>query len=203
MQARHLHETQAFFGARAAGWENRYPDDTPQFQRAIDEMGLRPGMTVLDVGCGSGRALPLVRAAVGPSGRVVGLDATPEMLAEAERLGRAAIAHLVLGDAECLPLVAEPLDAIFAAGMVPHLTRPLVGLSELARVTRPGGCLAIFHPIGRVALAARHGGTPSNDDVTAPTTLARLLSDTGWRLVSVDDAPDRFLALAFREEADN
>lgn len=193
-----LRDTQAFFGARAAGWENRYPDDTPQFQRAIDEMELRPGMAVLDVGCGSGRALPLVRAAVGPRGRVVGLDATPEMLGEAQRLGRAAVASLVLGDAERLPLIDEPLDAIFAAGLAPHLVHPVSGLSELARVTRPGGCLAIFHPIGRAALAARHGGVPADDDVTAPAPLARLLREAGWKLESVDDAPDRFLALAFR-----
>src|SRR5438270_13124103 len=96
----YLDENRAFFGPRAAGWETRFPDDGPQFQRAVDELGLRPGAVVLDVGCGTGRALPLLRAVVGASGSVIGVDATPEMLAEAVRLGRDVPASLVLGDAQ-------------------------------------------------------------------------------------------------------
>jgi SAM-dependent methyltransferase len=192
-----LRETQAFFAARAAGWEDRFPDDTPQFRRAIQEMELPPETAVLDLGCGTGRALPLLRATIG-RGLVVGLDATPAMLAEARRLGRHTVGDLILGDANEMPFGDRTFDAVFAAGLVPHLTDPAAGLTEMGRVTRVGGRLAVFHPIGRAALAARHGGTPSEDDPLARGHIIQLLAATGWQLQAIDDSTDRYFALAAR-----
>jgi len=57
------------------------PRRRPGLRAAVAEVGLHPGQTALDAGCGTGRALPHLRAAVGPAGRVLGLDLTPEMLA--------------------------------------------------------------------------------------------------------------------------
>ena len=193
-----LCDLRAFFGPRAAGWEDRYADDGAQFARAVRECAPRARATVLDLGCGTGRALPYLRAAVGARGRVIGLDATPEMLGEATRLGRREVAALVLGDVGRLPFPAGSVDLVFAGGLLPHLTDPAAGLAEVARVTRAGGRLAIFHAIGRVALAARHGGVPADDDVIAPRRLHDLLATTGWTLYALDDAPERFLALASR-----
>ena len=68
----------------------------------------------------------------------------------------------------------------------------------MARVSRPGARLAVFHPIGRVALAARHGGVPSDDDVIAPSRLREFLTAAGWQVISIDDATERYLALAQR-----
>jgi SAM-dependent methyltransferase len=80
--------TRAFFGPRAAGWETRFPDDGPGYARAVAELAPSPGGAVLDVACGTGRALPALRAAVGPGGTVLGLDLTVEMLAEAGAAGQ-------------------------------------------------------------------------------------------------------------------
>lgn len=193
-----LGATRAFFGPRAAEWEERFADDGPAYARAVADLAPPPGATVLDAGCGTGRALAPLRAAVGARGVVLGLDATPEMLAEAAARGRRSAGALVLADAGRLPLAGGALDAVLAAGLVPHLRDPEAGLVELARVTRAGGRLAVFHPIGRAALAARHGGVPTDDDVTAPRRLARLLERAGWDPGPVDDGPDRYLALATR-----
>ncbi|MGW2659185.1 class I SAM-dependent methyltransferase, partial [Streptomyces sp. NPDC001478] len=83
----HTH-VQEFFGARAAGWDTRFPDDGPAFDTAVASLGLRPGDAVLDAGCGTGRALPALRKAVGPEGTVLGADLTPAMLEAAVRAGR-------------------------------------------------------------------------------------------------------------------
>ncbi len=191
---------QQFFAARAADWDTRFPDDGPAYAAAVAELGLRAGDRVLDAGCGTGRALPPLRAAVGPSGVVLGADLTPAMLREAVRAGRDRDGTLLLTDVAALPLRAGSLDAVFGAGLISHLPNPAEDLRELARVVRPGGVLALFHPIGRAALAARHGRPLTPDDLRAEPNLRPLLAGSGWRLTSYVDEDARFLALAVRED---
>ncbi|MFF8448443.1 class I SAM-dependent methyltransferase [Streptomyces leeuwenhoekii] len=195
----HTH-VQEFFTARAADWDSRFPDDGPAYAAAVAEIGLRPGDRVLDAGCGTGRALPSLRAAVGPTGLVLGADLTPAMLDAAVRAGRDRDGRLLLADVAALPLRPRSLDAVFAAGLVAHLPRPAENLRELARVVRPGGVLALFHPIGRAALAARQGRRITPDDLRAEPRLRPLLAGAGWRMTSYVDEDARFLALAVREE---
>ncbi|MFF9624206.1 class I SAM-dependent methyltransferase [Streptomyces griseosporeus] len=195
----HTH-VQEFFAARAADWDSRFPDDGPAYAAAVAELGLREGDRVLDAGCGTGRALPPLRAAVGASGVVLGADLTPAMLEAAVRAGRDRDGRLLLADVSALPVRSGALDAVFAAGLVAHLPRPAENLRELARVVRPGGVLALFHPIGRAALAARHGRQITPDDLRAEPNLRPLLAGSGWRMTSYVDRDDRFLALAVRAD---
>lgn len=197
MSEDHTH-VREFFGARAADWDRKFPEDGPAFTRAVADFGLRAGDRVLDAGCGTGRALPALRAAVGPAGTVIGADLTPQMLAAAREAGRDEVATLLLADVARLPLRTEVLDAVFAAGLIAHLPDPESNLRELARVVRPGGHLALFHPIGRAALAARHGRELSPDDLRAAPNLYPLLSAAGWETTSYADEDDRFLVVAVR-----
>ncbi|WP_309059962.1 class I SAM-dependent methyltransferase [Streptomyces sp.] len=191
-------QVQEFFGARAADWDRRFPDDGPAYAAAVAELGLREGDRVLDAGCGTGRALPPLRAAVGPSGVVLGADLTPAMLREAARAGRDREGALLLTDVAALPLRSGALDAVFAAGLIAHLPDPAANLRELARAVRPGGVLALFHPVGRAALAARQGRSITPDDLRAEPNLRPLLARSGWRMTSYTDEDARFLVLAVR-----
>ena len=198
MSARPLDEAQAFFAARAATWDARFPDDGPAYERAAVELAPPAGGTVLDLGAGTGRALGPLRAQVGQAGRVVAIDMTWQMLTVARDAGRDRDAALVLADAVRLPLADGVCDAVFAAGIVHHLPAPDHGLIELRRVTRRSARLAIFHPLGRAALAARHGSTLSDEDLLARRNLEPRLERHGWTLTSIDDGDDRYLAVAER-----
>jgi SAM-dependent methyltransferase len=198
MGRRELTETQAFFAARASTWDTRFPDDGPAYARAAADLAPPRGGRVLDLGTGTGRALPALRDQVGPVGVVVGLDVTAEMLDVARRAGREQHGALVAADGGALPFADRCFDAVFAAGILHHLAAPDHGLIELTRVTRSGAALAVFHPISRAALAARHGAALADDDFLAAPNLASHLARHGWTLTSIDDGDDRYLALARR-----
>jgi len=195
----YISETRAFFSARAATWDTKFGDDLPAYSAAIAQARIPYGGVVIDVGCGTGRALPALRQAVGPRGSVIAVDLTPEMLRQARVKGRAAHAALILADARHLPFASASAYAVFAAGLITHIPDTQGGLRQLARVTRPGGLLILFHPSGRAALAARHGRTLEPDEPLAATQLQRSTAATGWHLTTYDDAECRFLAIATRQ----
>ena len=196
--SRDLAETREFFTSRAAGWEDRHPDDDVLFDWAVDQLSLSPGDAAIDAGCGSGRALAPLRAAVGPQGAVLGIDATPAMLHEAARLGRKSISVCAVGNVEQLPVRDNCVAGILAAGLLPHLPDPVATLGEMARVAQPGARLGVFHPISRLALAARHRdrGAHTRDMSIDPHLIGPLLAQGGWTLELLDDADDHYLALA-------
>ncbi|MET8158412.1 methyltransferase domain-containing protein [Sphaerisporangium sp. NPDC005289] len=196
--ARTPEETRAFFASRAAGWEEKFPDDDPAFAAAVGAMGLAEGDVVLDAGCGTARAFPPLRAAVGPAGRVIGVDLTPEMIRSARDRGRHAHGRLLIADVGRLPLPDAAVNAVLAAGLLSHLPDPAAVLGELARVTVAGGRLALFHPVGRAVLAARRGRVPAPDDIRAEHNLRPLLRGTGWTLTTCEDTGERYLAIALR-----
>jgi len=193
-----LAATREFFAPRAAGWEDRFPDDEPRYRQAVAALGPLVATAVLDVACGTARATPSLREAVGPSGTVVAVDVTWEMLATARHKGRDRAAHLVLANGTQLPLATQSMSAVFAAGYLSHVRDCAEALTELARVTRTGGRLAVFHPIGRAALAARHSHGIAPDDPLDPLNLSPVLETCGWEVESVHDGADRYLVLATR-----
>jgi hypothetical protein len=75
-------------------------------------------------------------------------------------------------------------------------------LRELARVTVAGGRLALFHPSGRAAPAARLGRVLRADEPLAEMPLRSALTRTGWKLDRYDDAAERFFARATRVTAE-
>ncbi|WP_066366378.1 class I SAM-dependent methyltransferase [Herbidospora mongoliensis] len=181
-------ETRAFFAARAATWDSKFPDDGPVFAAAVARLELEPGSVALDAGCGTGRALPLLRAF---TDRVVGVDLTPEMASVARERGQ-----VLIGDAAELPFADATIGGILAAGLIGHLGDPRGTLLEFARVAQTGARLALFHPVGRAVLAARHGRELSPDDIRAEDHIKPLLRAAGWEPVHFHDGDDHYLAVA-------
>src|SRR5687767_11287147 len=97
--------------------------------------------SVLDIGCGTGRNLPLYDAGT----RVVGIDVSAEALARARR--RRPDVPLVQGDAEALPFRAGTFDTVVSALVFCSVPDAARGLSEVRRVLRPGGSLRILEHV--------------------------------------------------------
>ena len=107
---------------------------------------LRPGERVVDVGAGAGIDSLIAATMVGPTGQVVGVDMTPEMLGKAQRNARAARVSNVefrAGYGEALPLPDDWADVVISNGVLNLMPDKLAGLQEIARVLKPGGRLQI------------------------------------------------------------
>jgi SAM-dependent methyltransferase len=118
---------------------------------------LAPGQAVLDVACGTGALTVSAAAMAGPGGRVVGLDASPEMLAVARR--KSSDIDWRQAAAEELPFDEASFDAVVSQfGLMFFKDRELA-LAEMMRVLRPGGhlavavCGAVEHSPGYAAFA--------------------------------------------------
>ncbi|MGY1620514.1 methyltransferase domain-containing protein [Geodermatophilus sp. SYSU D00691] len=105
---------------------------------------LRAGVDVLDVGCGPGTITVDLAVRVAP-GRVVGLDVSPDPLAEARSLAasRDVDVTFAVGDVYALDAADGSFDVVHAHQVLQHLTDPVAALREMARVCRPGGLLAV------------------------------------------------------------
>ncbi len=106
---------------------------------------LRPGLDLLDVGCGPGNLTRDLAARVAP-GRVVGLDAAADVIATAQADADAAGDERVTftaGDVYALDLPDASFDVVHAHQVLQHLSDPVGALRELRRVVRPDGLVAV------------------------------------------------------------
>lgn len=124
----------------------------PMTQRLFADAGIRPGMTVLDLGSGAGDVAMLLAEMVGPEGKVIGLDLDHDAMQHArERAIEARFhqVHFVHSDfAHYIP--DAPLDAIVGRLVLMYQTNPGEALAQVTKYLRPGGVAAFIEPMFQV-----------------------------------------------------
>src|SRR5947209_10794254 len=104
---------------------------------------LRPGLSLLDVGCGPGSLTADLAVRVAP-GRVVAIDSASTPLEEARSAAAAAGVEVDVrvGDAYAIDLPDDSVDLVHAHQVLQHVTDPVAVLREMARVCKPGSVVA-------------------------------------------------------------
>jgi ubiquinone/menaquinone biosynthesis C-methylase UbiE len=114
--------------------------------RKLDSLDIRPGQTVIDWGCGTGRYLRSASKRVGESGTVYAVDIHELAIASAERMIKKYELHNVhprLTDGKTVEIPAGTADLIYAFDMFHMVSDPGTFLRMLARLARPGGTLIL------------------------------------------------------------
>jgi len=135
-------------------WAKVYEWSTPIYllgnekrlrRETIAVLHLQPGQTILDVGCGTGRNFELILEKIGPTGKLVGVDYTSDMLARAqERIEREGWLNvkLIQGDAAHIEL-GQTFDAALSTLAISVITDYRGALDRMLAHVKPGGYLAI------------------------------------------------------------
>ena len=143
-------------GAGDAGSFVTYLDlihSMPFFQvckrRSYQQLAIRSGASVLEIGCGNGIDATVLAGMTGPDGRVIGIDVSSTMLAAArgrEVGSSSAVPGYVLNNASELAFPDETFDAVRADRVLQHTKDPAAVVREMARVTRTAGRIVVFEP---------------------------------------------------------
>ena len=146
-----------------------YTDEAADF---FNRLGLKPGMKVLDVACGTGNlALPAARAGA----EVTGVDIAPNLVEQArENANREGLkAKFDEGDAEALPYDDASFDAVVTMFGAMFAPRPELVAAELKRVCRPGGLIAMANwtPAGFIGQMFKTMGAHVTPPVGMPSPL--------------------------------
>lgn len=116
-------------------------------QWSFERLRLASGLSVLDIGCGTGDDIATMARVVGPTGHAVGVDSSDAMVAESIRRhsGLPGVSFQV-ADAQRLPFEPESFDACRAERTLQHVKDPDGAVGEMARVLKPGGRVALIEP---------------------------------------------------------
>jgi SAM-dependent methyltransferase len=128
--------------------ESMWLDDT--LDKLAVWLGLKPGMTALDVGCGLGYLGYTYWPYFGKGGHYFGVDESPDLLRDAEKAAgewaKGGEASFRTGDAYKLPFSDDFADLVMCQALLVQLDNPEKALAEMVRAAKPGGLVACIEP---------------------------------------------------------
>lgn len=143
-----------FFNERAEQWldmcyKNEKAGDysryDSEFERLFALAALKPGDTVLDLGCGSGVMVPYILDWIGPAGSLQEVDYAEKMIAVNRRLHTDARVIFTVAGADELDVPEAAFDVVFCFSCFPHFHRKAETLGVIHKALRPGGKIVIAH----------------------------------------------------------
>jgi SAM-dependent methyltransferase len=179
-------------------FEPPLPEGVPErLEKIVASGGIVKGITVLDVGSGTGIMVPLIRKH--EPAHIYACDLSEVML---ERLRKNyPYAQTILGDVRDLELPDGSLDVVFINACYPNIVDKATAFSNIGRMIKPGGRLVISHPLGKSFIDVIREGTPFPlDDFPERADAETLLRPFGFGVRRFVDDPKLYILVAEKEE---
>ena len=161
-----------YFNSRAAAWDEKMVRNEEAISAILDVAGIRAGIDVLDVACGTGVLFPDYFSRGVSS--LTAIDVAPKMARRAQE--KFPQADVICGNVETWPFERK-FDAVVVYNAFPHFPDFQRIIRELASLTKPGGRLTVAHGMSLERLRAHHAGAASkiSREMLAPEELAALM----------------------------
>src|SRR5829696_1166856 len=181
------HRWGPLWGARPSDWALSEDQQIPTYEDALRRVGLEPGWSVLDIGCGVGAFL---RAVVARGAHAFGVDASPSLLDVAR--GRVPDAELRVGDMESLPYDDDTFDLVCGFNSFFFAGDMVGAVREAGRVAKPGAPvviqvwgpharndLEVMKEVVRPFMPPRPADAPPEPDYSRPGVLEDIATQAG------------------------
>jgi ubiquinone/menaquinone biosynthesis C-methylase UbiE len=193
-------QLQQHFDQLAPTWDKELtPERLASLGEIVDELGIKPGDHVLDLGSGTGVLLPFLISQLSGEGEIVALDFSAEMLTQAQAKICPPMVRYAQADVVAIPLDDNSVDLAICNRAFPHFEDKVKALKEIARVLRNSGRLAICHTMSRDTLNRLHqsiGGVVADDLLPDEFELRGLIEQAGLKITHFEDGPERYLVIA-------
>ena len=149
-----------FFNSLAATWDQTRGHNSFLLAALVSKMKIRPGQTILDVGCGTGVLIPFLLNAVGSDGQIVGIDIADQMVEIATEKFRL-MTNVKVRRLDVMNFAADfQFDHVTCLNFFPHIQDQQTFLKKVRdEWLAPKGWLHVFHDLSRAQVNAIHGGS--------------------------------------------
>ena len=191
---------QEFFDRLAAESDLMFTAVDLEFlQHIVDQLDIRQGWDILDLGCGTGVLFDMLRRRVGETGSVTGVDFSFQMAQRANLNFPFPNVAVVDADAQMLPFRDSAFDMAVAFSAFPHFSDQQKALLETHRVLKPRARFYIIHLESSRDLNQLHqriGGAVASDLIPPGERLREMFSTSKFVEVTIEDHPGLYLATA-------
>jgi ubiquinone/menaquinone biosynthesis C-methylase UbiE len=198
---RHIQHRE-FFDYHAPTWDQ---DETPEkrnaLYRIIKRLKLDLHQSVLDVGCGTGILVPVIKSLAGENNQLIEADISAAMLRRNKEKwnGLYSGLHPAAVDAHDLPFRDESFEVIICFAVYPHFLEKARAISELRRVLKTGGQMIILHLMSSRLLNEMHreaGQAVAEDRLKPVEVVAGEIGAAGFQVITYEEQDDLYLIQA-------
>lgn len=185
-------EQNLFIDALSTRWCERSCDDS-RLQRVVQLGRVEPGMSILDVGTGTGNLIPHLLERMNAEGHICGIDICTDKLRNARERRFPACVRLLEVDIHDLDHAEGSYHRVFCRAVVPQLQDKTTSLSNMHRMLKAGGMIVVSHPIRWVMGSRFHIGSGHDLMEHLPpddAQMRELLEQAGFVAIETIDDPE-------------
>ena len=194
-------DRRTFFDSCAQSWDlDETPEKLNKLRDIFSNLSLYFDGNILDVGCGTGILVPILRNLSSNQNPILELDISRAMLQKnktrwSPRFSRI---HHLNGNAMYLPLSEGSISLVICFAVIPHISDKYKALNEFYRVLTTEGVLLILHLMSSEKLNELHasvGEAVANDRLPSADVMAQKVRETGFSLIKKEEKDDLYLII--------